>query len=103
MKGLAIYHASLAVINWIAVLGFMFGDVKLLLYIAIFPTLVLFATFIGDINNPLRMIGAMFNFMGVVAGGLAGVEPVIYMALFGSIMMVTSFASEAFSGRRPPE
>lgn len=82
----------LAVMNLAFVLLMLFGPAGLF-YPAVFTALLLFVYDIQDSSRTLRFIGALFNFIGVVAGGIGNLKSVMAMALIGAIFLVIDHLS----------
>jgi hypothetical protein len=82
------YLTVITVMNFVFVLVMLFGPSWL--YVpAVFTAVILFVYDIPKAGNkPLLLTGALFNFIGVVGGGINHVVPVMYMALMGSILLL---------------
>ena len=93
-----IYLAVLAVANYVFVTMMVFGP-QGFVYPAVTTAITLFAHGVSS-KRPLTLVGSMFNFLGVVAGGLTGLTPVMYMALFGCQLLLVDHVSPLFTFKR---
>jgi len=89
--GMKAYLFPIAIMNFVFVLLMVFGPHEFV-YPAVFTAIILFSYSItANSTDSLKLVGGIFNFMGVVAGGLTGVESVEYMALIGSIFLLSGY------------
>ena len=98
MIQIKLYLAILAVMNFMFVLAMTYGP-HWFVYPAIFTALNLM-TFDVTSRRPLRKVGSIFNFIGVIAGGIPDVTPIMYMALYGSLLLFTDHVSQHLSKKK---
>lgn len=95
--------AILALLNFAGVLSLKYGTIDWVRYPIVFATLTLF---IEGLSNPkpkstkgLRMVGGLFNFIGVVSGVVGDNPDLLIMAIVGSILLISAH----FGGLNSPE
>ena len=92
--------AVIAVLNFIGVLAITFlTQEKVFAYIVLALAIPLFIQGISS-SKPLILVGSLFNFMGIVAGGLVDVKPVLYMAVIGSQFLLVGYAVEVLARKK---
>lgn len=88
------YYRFIATFNFLGVIGYMAG-IDWLLWLIVFTAIVLFSDGITSHDQStmaeLFQIGAIFNFMGIVAGGISGIKSVLIMAIFGSVLLLIAY------------
>jgi|GEM_PF-5727377 len=89
----------LAIANFVFVIGMIFGPHEFV-FPAVFTAIFLFVDGVSHVNNTYKFIGGMFNFLGVVAGGLSDNQALEYMAIFGSIFLLSGCSSSFFEKKK---
>ena len=88
------YYRIVATFNFLGVIGYMAGK-DWLLWGAVFTAIILFTDGITSHYRStmagLFVIGAIFNFMGIMAGGISGIKSVLIMAIFGSVLLLIAY------------